>query len=318
LAGALWIPKWPRPLTRALPMLATLALISPNALALQRLYHDTSLHKPNFRAAAATINAGVQPDDVVLVDGPNPQLVFAHYYTGEAPVHDLRALEGAAYDQVAQTLAEATRGANRAWELLYFHTPGPVQFWLATYGWPAAPRDHNGIRILLYGLPGDPLLEQAQNVSFGPALTLTASALDASPFHSGDIVRVTTEWQVNAPPPDYKFSLRLQDSTGTILLADDYIPQNWFTPTSQWPVSAGDNDPTRDQHALHLPPDLPPGRYLVTLRLYDPANGIAVDATGTSLLDGQNMVAQDVPLGEIEVMVAQTEQSQVEQVEVGE
>jgi len=254
-------------------------------VALARLYHDATLHKPDFRGAAAAINRSVEAGDVVLVDGPNPELVFNHYYTGDAVVHDLRPLAEASGEELAATLAAATAGKATAWELLYFHTPGPVQVWLALHGWPAAPQDHNGIRTLAYALsPGPPL--QPQAVAFGSALTLDAAGVDGAAA-AGDLVRVTTQWQVHAPLPDYKFSLRLVDAGGQVLRADDYVPQNWFAPTSAWVVGA----PAVDQHALRLPEDLAAGSYTVTLRLYDPAGGVAVDTAQ----------GQDVPLGQVVV-----------------
>jgi hypothetical protein len=262
-------------------------LMAANGLALQRLFFDTTLHKPDYRGAAQSIMARVGPDDVVLVDGPNPELVFAHYYAGPAPVHDLRGLEGASAEEVAATLAAATVGKSTAWELLYFHTPGPVQVWLATQGWPSAPSDHNGIRVLAYALDRGPLALQPVSVSFGPALTLAAAGVEGPEAAPGALLRVTTRWEVVAPPPDYKFSLRLLGGEGQVLAADDYVPQGWFAPTSTWAVGS----PAHDQHALRLPNDLAAGRYAITLRLYDPATGFAVETAA----------GQDVPLGEVEI-----------------
>jgi hypothetical protein len=272
---------------RLIPLLGLALLVAANGLALHRLYTDASLHKPDFRGAAQTIQAGVQSGDVVLVDGPNPDLVFNHYYDGPAPVHDLRPLAGASAEEVARSLVELTTGKETVWELLYFHTPGPVQVWLATHGWPAAPSDHNGIRVLAYALDTGPLAMRPLDVAVGPALMLAEAGVDGSRAQPGALLRVTTHWQVNAPPPDYKFSLRLQSADGQVLAADDYVPQGWFAPTSTWTVGA----PATDQHSLRLPVDLAPGRYAVTLRLYDPATGVAVETAA----------GQDIPLGEIEV-----------------
>jgi hypothetical protein len=270
-----------------LPVVVTAGLVAAGWPGLDRAYHDASVQKPDFRGAVAAINADVRPTDAVLVDGPNPQLVFAHYYTGAAAVHDLRPLEGASWEEVDRTLTAATAGATRAWELLYFHAPGPVQVWLATRGWSAAGSDHNGIRVSLVGLPDGSLTPRALGVMFGPPLELVAAEMDASEV-PGELVRVTTRWQTHAPPPDYKFSLRLADAAGQVMLADDYAPQNWLAPTSQWAVGA----PAEDRRGLRLPPDLPPGVYTVTLRLYDPATGVAVETAR----------GQDVALGEVEVL----------------
>lgn len=273
-----------------LPGLVVIGLLVANQQALMRLYFDRTLHKPDFRGAAQRINAGVTGADTVLIDGPNPALVFAHYYTGDAPVHDLRPLEGAEWAEVDATLTDATAGKARAWELLYFHTPGPVQLWLARNGWATAPSDHNGIRVVVYGLPDGPLRGQPVGVDFGPALHLAQAELDGPRVAAGDLLRVTTTWQVNAAPADYKFSLRVQTPDGQVVMADDYVPQNWFAPTSQWVVG----ETAVDRRALILPETLPPGRYGVTLRLYDPANGVPVETDA----------GQDVLLGEVDVVAA--------------
>jgi hypothetical protein len=276
-------PRW----GMALPLIVLMGLLSANLLAVNRIYADSALHKPNFREAAAMINRAVAPADVVLIDGPNPELVFDHYYHGAAEVYDLRSLEGEGGEEVEATLSAATHGAERVWELLYFHAPGAVQQWLATHTWATAPTDHNGIRVTLYGLDRGPLVAQVMDVPFGPGLTLREAAVEGPRAHTGDLLRVTTRWQVDAPLPEYKFSLRLLTPDGQVVMADDYVPQNWFAPTSQWAVGTE----AVDQRALWLPADLPPGSYVITLRLYDPANGIPVETPA----------GQDVILGTVEV-----------------
>jgi hypothetical protein len=228
---------------------------------------------------------------VILVDGPDPEKVFLHYYAGEAPVFDLRSLNGSGDQAVDAALAEMTVGGRRAWEVLYFHPPGPVQVWLATRAWATTAADHNGIRVSLYGLPAaEGIGAEATgplNVAFGPALTLARAELGDGPRQAGDILQVTTHWQVAQPAGDYKFSLRLADPSGRVWLTSDYVPQNWFAPTTAWVVG----QPAEDRRGLLLPADLPAGTYQVTLRLYDAATGVPVDtATG-----------QDVLLGVIEV-----------------
>jgi 4-amino-4-deoxy-L-arabinose transferase-like glycosyltransferase len=265
-------------------------LVAANALALDHLYFDKTLHKPDYHGAAYRIHINEQPGDVILVDGPNPDLVFNHYYQdkyqGQATVFDLRPLADENYERISEALQEYTAGASRAWEVLYFRSPGPLQFWLATHGWSSAPTDHNGIRVMLYALDRGPLVEQPLAVAFGPELVLTDAGVEGPVAPTGDLLRVTTRWQVEAAVPEYKFSLRLLTLEGQVVMADDYVPQNWFSPTSQWAVGA-----MTDQRALLLPVDLLPGTYLVTLRLYDPATGVPVET----------QAGQDVLLGRVEV-----------------
>jgi hypothetical protein len=224
-----------------------------------------------------------------LVDGPDPNLVFTHYYKGKLPVRDLRFLGNADFATIESTLPELTAGATRAWEVLFFHEPGPVQYWLATHGWSVPPTEYNGIRVTLYGLPAvdeRPTWRSLQ-LPFGSSLVLTQTAITPPAAHGGDLVKVTTQWQVIDQPPDYKFSLRLNTADGALVQAQDYGPQNWFSPTSSWPAGTT----MTDQRGFLLPRALPPGRYQITLRLYDPTNGVAVETPA----------GQDVLLGEFQV-----------------
>jgi 4-amino-4-deoxy-L-arabinose transferase-like glycosyltransferase len=272
----------------AMPTLIVVALLlAANLAALQRQSSDATLHKPDFRAAAQRIQQQQQPADVILVDGPNPELVFNHYYRGGLPVHDLRTLEGAEGDRIEQTLAEATEDAGRAWEVLFFHEPAGVQVWLATRAFASEPTYHNGIRLTLYGLPVQPELVSEPNVQFGSALTLIGAEINRRTLSAGDLLQVATDWQVSEQAPELKFSLRLLDAAGNVALSQDYTPQNWFAPTNVWLVG----QPARDQHALLIPTGFPPGDYTLSLRLYDPATGTAVET----------IAGQDVALGQVEV-----------------
>jgi hypothetical protein len=277
-----------------LPALVALAvLVAGNGIALQRSYADSSLHKPDYRAAAARIAANYQSGDVVLVDGPDPEKVFLHYFRDEfgvdAPVYAVGHLQGAAYDEVGKELSPLLQNAGRVWEVLYFHPPAAVQVWLATKAWATEPTEHNGIRVLLYGRSRDDVLAQPLNVTFGPALTLQSVDVAPAAPQPGDLLRVSTHWFVNQPLPEYKFSLRLVNAAGAAVYTVDYVPQNWFAPTTAWVVG---QDAT-DQRGILLPADLPPGPYKLTLRLYDPATGTAAESSA-----GQDVLLREVQIGD--------------------
>ena len=276
-------------IVQVIPWAVVAILVSINAIAVNRLYHDETVQRPDFRAAAHHIQQNLEAGDVVLVDGPNPELVFNHYYSGSAPVFDLRPLQGLPDEEVAAALEEITHDADRVWELLYFKPPGPVQVWLATHGWAAAPSFHNNIRTQLVGLDRVEMDETQHNLFFGDALELISSEYDASVHQPGDLVRISTHWHSHAQAPEYKFSLRLHDEQGAEISAYDYVPQNWFAPTNVWFV----DQPATDHYGLALPDDLAPGSYHVTLRLYDPYSGSPVETTA----------GVDVPIAEL--MIAQ-------------
>ena len=287
LLGWLTTRRWLTGLVVTLATALLLLLLTGNARALQEFYTNPLFHKPDFRATAHLIETFAQPGDIVLVDGPDPNIVFLHYFDQDYPVHDLRFLLQADDAAVDGALTEITANAKRVWEVLYFHEPSRVQAWLARHTWTAPPTDQNGIRLTLYGLPDLSLGEQVLDLPVGPALVLTKAMLPAQTIHAGDLLRVSTHWQVTAPPPDYKFSLRLQAMDGQTVTAQDYAPHNWFTPTPTWPVG----QEMVERRAFHLPADFAPGTYQITLRLYDPATGAVAETP----------LGQDILLGVVSV-----------------
>lgn len=292
LEPRLWARAPARRRLHGLPVAtATVAaiLLGANFAALANMYGNSAFHNPDYRAAAQRIQASQRPGDIILVDGPNPDLVFNRYYTGGLPVVDLRNLETAAADVVDARLRAATAGASRVWELLYFHDPAAVQVWLATNAWATAPTYHNNLRVTLYGLddPAQEAQTSAPSLDFGDALTLAQASLAPAQPKQGEVLRVSTVWQTRATPPDWKFSLRLMDQAGNQVQAADYTPQNWFAPTSVWTVG----QPARDQHGLFTD-TLPAGVYTATLRLYEAATGAPVTTKA----------GDDVPLGTVEVL----------------
>jgi hypothetical protein len=264
-----------------------LILAGANLAALNRLYHDSTLHKPDYRGAAARIAAELQPGDIVLVDGPDPEKVFLHYFDEDTPVFAVGGMEHEELATVDPKLRELTKDARRVWEVLYFHAPAAVQVWLATQAWATEPTGHNGIRVSLYGLEPEMPVVQSLELAFGPELTLERVALSTQTPAPGELLQVSTDWFVAAPAPEYKFSLRLANAAGEVVQSVDYVPQNWFAPTNVWLVDR----PATDQRGLRLRDDLPAGDYRLTLRLYDPATGAAVDTAA----------GQDLPLAELQV-----------------
>jgi hypothetical protein len=136
-------------------------------------------------------------------------------------------------------------------------------------------------------LTADTLQEEKVDLPVGDTLLLTTTATPRLPLTAGDLLAVSTDWIALQPAPDYKFSLRLVNSLGEIVLAQDYVPQNWFAPTSTWPVGT----PMVDRRGFLVPTDLAPGTYQITLRLYDPTNGAVAETP----------MGQDIDLGTVEI-----------------
>jgi len=263
-------------------------LLVGSASALKPYYTDDRYHKPDFRTAVQVIERFGRDGDIVMLDGPDPNLVFLHYYRAPYPLYDMRPFINAPREESDAAMVDQTTDAKRVWEVLLFHEPRGVQEWLARNSWSSPAQDHNGIRLVLYGLTAEGLERRETDLPVGDRLQLIATAAPSAPLSPGDFLAVSSEWQVLDTPPEYKFSLRLANSAGDIILAQDYLPQNWFAPTNTWPVGAT----MIDRRGFLLPEDLPTGSYQITLRLYDPTNGAVAETPA----------GQDIILGSVDIV----------------
>lgn len=86
-----------------------------------------------------------------------------------------------------------------------------------------------------------------------------------APIHPGDIVHLTLFWQANrVPDAAIELLVQLQDQEGTVRAERRSQPSEGQYPSHDWRA----HEIVRDQHNLHLPPDLPAGRYRMYLSVH--------------------------------------------------
>jgi hypothetical protein len=89
----------------------------------------------------------------------------------------------------------------------------------------------------------------------------------------GDAVTILLEWQVvNEPGRALTTFVHMGDPSQPPLAQGDGVPLNGHYPTTVW--SSGER--FRDAYELTIPADLAPGRYPVSIGLYDPISGLRV------------------------------------------
>ena len=80
----------------------------------------------------------------------------------------------------------------------------------------------------------------------------------------------SSAWQANGPVPgDYTTFAHLFDSSGVKVTQADAPPREGYWPTSRWRPS----EPVTSTLAIELPPNLPPGQYVLGVGMYDPVSG---------------------------------------------
>ncbi len=297
-------------------------LLGANLLALHRLYTDTTLHKADFRAIVRRIERAEQPGDIILVHGLDPREVFLHYYRGGLPVHNVHPLRSLGDAEIAANLSALTAGAGHLWMVHYDPPTTAIEYWLAAHAW-LADRTRYGnenLTLSVYGLPNLPQRELPQGATFGEALRLTRAVVaggsgDGLDFRAGDLLGLTTTWDVLEPPPSLTFSLRLLDAEGRAWITDDYVPLEGASPTAGWPAGGQ----VEDRRGLLLPTDLAPGSYTLALLLYDPDTGapVPVGASDRALIARLSVAPSAVPPDPADLPIPRRVQRQIgDQVEL--
>jgi hypothetical protein len=120
-------------------------------------------------------------------------------------------------------------------------------------------------------------LRRALTSSFGGQMMLAGYRLDLSnkqditTAQPGGMLYVSLLWQATQPMSDsYTVFVHLVDASGRRWSQHDGIPFGGIYPTNLWAAS----EMVRDVHPLPLPPDLPDGRYLLRVGLYDTATQV--------------------------------------------
>ena len=260
----------------ALAGAATLLLIGINGWVLTHHYADPAYAKPNWRSVAHTIQAYETPDDAVVITGDGGEKAFGFYYQGDLPVFLDFNTPVPPEHLARQTIAEIAATHARIW-----YTPYGVQIdatlenWLASNAYPAWQSWMGRKRLALYGGLGTVSdRNERLNVSFvsptGESLTLESAAIPAETIAAGDVLPLTLVWRATTDiEADYKLSLRLRNEQGDLFVQSDWPPLTAAEGTSSWKP----NQPITDLRGLWLPPDIPPGSYILQLVVYDPVSG---------------------------------------------
>jgi len=114
-----------------------------------------------------------------------------------------------------------------------------------------------------------PAVHQRNEVDFG-SVRLVSTGLEIASLRPGEPVRVVFNWQSQAPlAQDYSVFVHVDDGGGETWAQGDGGVAGGLFPMYEWEPG----DLIADRRVVALPPDLPPGRYHLSVGLYEPATG---------------------------------------------
>jgi hypothetical protein len=234
------------------------------------LYAAPEFRRDDYRAIVRDISVGLRPGDAIILDAPNQEEVFRYYYRGDAPVftlppglggddaETLQAVRGviAAHDRVfAVFWGETERDPNRV-----------VEGALDTETFEIGDTWYGDVRLSRYVTPVEMAVERQAGAQLGEHITLQRFALNTDTLHPGDALQVRLDWQTDEPlTMRNKVFLQLLAPDGTLVAQRDSEPGGGLALTTTWTPGTT----VEDNHALVIPPDLPPGEYTLIVGLYD-------------------------------------------------
>lgn len=291
----------PRVMWIALPV--TLLLMA--GFGLRAVYRDPRLgaQDPALWQALEHIQTDMQPGDTILLNSPDYRAFFMNFYKGRGPIYAIPTAQGETVDPdeppfvVSDNpeeradpyfqilLARLALRADRWWFFTDYNpfTPNRLrvtEHYLARHYFPLAEvMNEPTARLLLYapiGAPPDtipPWPSIPLGADFGVARLIGADLPRGTSYKPGAMLPVSLLWTA-AQTPDFEYSVNI-----TLIGADGLTraqrvagPGGTFAPMTLW--AAGGY--YRDNHALQLPADLPPGEYELWALLTDWRDGSSV------------------------------------------
>lgn len=253
-------------------------LVSVSAWVLSRHYYDPGYAKPNWRGVIRMIEAFSQPGDAILLTGDGGEKLFDYYYGGDLPFYYSFNTPAPPPDEARRRLADITARHRRLWYTPYgVGTDAVLEAWLAEHRYPAWQSWLGRKRLALYRTQAALQRQDTIGALFpdpaGQGPRLIEAGLPNTAFAAGDLLPLKLTWQAETPlANDYQLSLRLVNSRGDIFAQSDWPPLAANNPTSTW----SPHQAISDRRSLWIPPDIPPGRYLLQLVVYDPISGQAL------------------------------------------
>lgn len=266
----------------AVHLLSVLLLLLTTPLlwqSLDNLYHNPAYARADYRGMAQRILDEGHPNTAVILDAPNQWEVFTYYFPDESVVYPLpkgRSRPNPA--EIDAVLGEIAGEYGRIYAIFWGEAQRDperlVERWLDEHAFKAVDEWVGDVRFVMYAVPSAPAetMEAETNWQFGEAITLQGYTVGAETALPGDVIPVTLFWQTAVPlDKRYKVFLHLLDGNGRPAAQRDSEPGGGLALTSTWPPG----ETIVDNHGLFLPLDLPPGRYTLTLGLYDIADSAA-------------------------------------------
>jgi hypothetical protein len=288
-----------RRLWRPAAVLGTALVLIASGLSLRHYYFDPAYAKGGYGQMMAELSAQTQEGDLLLLNNPLQESLF-EYYGPEGLPHEFLPRDALTTDQgTDQYMQETTQEYRRVW-LVEFGNPQEydpehrARAWLGRHGSWGFYESYPGASLTLFTLVAATEAQYPLAVNLGGEIMLTGYSLGAATVRPGEPLLLTLYWQALGPVPrSYTVFTHLLDKNAQVQAQMDGQPVGGTRPTDTWEPG----EVIRDNYALLLPQNLPPGSYDLEAGMY-----LWPDMTRLPVLGEDGQVMGDrVLLGSVEV-----------------
>jgi hypothetical protein len=257
---------------------------------LSRYYDDPRyLGGPDYHALTDYLAQAAAPEDAIVVTNHIYTNFFLNYTKGRTEWYAERREHRPISDNLLVMLDGFLKEHPRLWLVLdnsplpaHADLPKAAEAWTTQnafkldekiFGEYCRVASFDGTHYPLPETPPQPL-----QASLGGQIALQGyyRPADERPAPGG-LVRLALYWQTQRRlTEDYHVTVQFLDEQGALHWQTDRVPGEGFWPTYFWEPGR----PVRDLYTLHLPEDLPPGKYRVIAALYDWRSGERLPANG--------------------------------------
>jgi hypothetical protein len=272
-AGLVSIFNFQFPISKVALAASIVAVIAPQAVALNAWFTDPTFVKGEYGKAMAFVSARAQPGDVLLLNNYIQWGLFDYYRPADVPAQ-LVPTEALGSDATADAaLRPLVTGKARAWLVDFgyaaqYDPEHRAEGWLAQHGYKQLSQDFIGVRASLYTLgarPNEDTPAQRVDARLGNSITLVGYTLDSDSIKRGDSVRLTLYWRAaEKVAARYTVFTHVIDSAGKVIAQTDSQPLGGTAPTDTWQIGAT----VVDRYAIALKPDAPAATYELRVGLY--------------------------------------------------
>lgn len=256
-------------------------------------YYFADFHKSEYREMVNYLTEHSADGDALLLEGPRQHLLTKYYFAADLPIYTAPDVTLPDYWTVNAPPVVPEEMDDQLQTYLHRHS----SLWLILAGQGEVDRGEFVPRYLTavsyrenceewldvtlcHFVSADavaPDVEMDLHAHFTSSLTLLSTQIAVAEFQpETKNIFIKLDWLANiTPEEDYKVTLRLIDSNGTVISQSDGYPIGPLLPPSTW----NDGDQKTGFMSLSLPAGLENGKYSIDVGMYDPVTMAIVPYT---------------------------------------